>query len=559
MVDPKHEIDIPTGRRDLAPLLRQFFRRLHAGIRGELLAAYRQSRSPRIDLAGWTRALASIAYPTLEMYFVKGADRQARELASRKRVSRKAVVTPTLTDFMAPAYGLTDNDVWSVFNPEVEAAIRTMVMNFAASTMRTTIGQVDTAIARVREAVRGGLVDGDPIARISADVRAIFDDGNRAFAIAATEASRAMHSGQQAAAIANGMTTKELLESADACEVCKGVAKKGPIPIGVPFLTNASKNPAYATVMSAPIHVHCVLGDTPVWGVSFKAATRMMYHGPIIRVDFGVGMAVSVTANHMILTDFGFVRAVDLMEGDNVIRCGPAPIGPAPSLSDPNENWCPPTAQEVFSAFNKYSGVLSSRVPVAPEYLHGDGRFGDGYIHVVRADGFLRLGCDPRIRKPFDHLEFIRGDDLGGSFPCSSDIAPVLKSLANASHGGVGVGRELAALLRSEARVANKLGFGTGTDLQSHVLQTPNDTSAGDVKALRHCQDAFPGIVTTAKIVKIDVLPNGHAGVPVYDFETSETVYTVGHHMVGSNCMCTEIYDDAPIELGLTAPLPIGG
>ena len=31
----------------------------------------------------WTRALASIAYPTLEMYFVKGADRQARELASR--------------------------------------------------------------------------------------------------------------------------------------------------------------------------------------------------------------------------------------------------------------------------------------------------------------------------------------------------------------------------------------------------------------------------------------------------------------------------------------------
>lgn len=256
-IDARHQKFIPDGRRDLAPLLRQFFRRLHAGIRGELLAAYRQSRSLRIDLAGWTRALASIAYPTLEMYFVKGADRQARELAIRKRVSRKAVVTPTLTDFMAPAYGLTDNDVWSVFNPEVEAAIRTMVMNFAASTMRTTIGQVDTAIARVREAVRGGLVDGDPIARISADVRAIFDDPHRSFNIAMSEASRAMHSGQQAVAIANGMTTKEILESEDACELCKKVAARGPVPIRAPYMINASRNPAYATVYGPPLHVSC--------------------------------------------------------------------------------------------------------------------------------------------------------------------------------------------------------------------------------------------------------------------------------------------------------------
>lgn len=150
----------------------------------------------------------------------------------------------------------------------------------------------------------------------------------------------------------------------------------------------------YGTVIGL-YGVNCVTGDTKVSALGISAAYRRKYSGEIIVIHTAGGHKLSVTPNHPILTEHGWVAAGTLNHGDNIVSR--SSFYRENSIS-PYINDAEPTIEEVFSALSQKWNML--RLPVSAGYFHGD--ISDGDIDVVLPYGFL----DNRSNTSFDKHKF---------------------------------------------------------------------------------------------------------------------------------------------------------
>jgi len=138
----------------------------------------------------------------------------------------------------------------------------------------------------------------------------------------------------------------------------------------------------YGTVMGYA-GINCVLGDTIVVGVGKRAIYRRKYTGKIITIRTSTGKELSITPNHPILTDKGWVIANLLNVGDNVISRtrfnGIAGISP-------NIDNKKASIQNIFDSFLKRGYLF--RLPASAGYFHGD--ISKGEIDTVFPNRFLR-------------------------------------------------------------------------------------------------------------------------------------------------------------------------
>lgn len=143
---------------------------------------------------------------------------------------------------------------FDVFNPRVLEAIRQAVYQFCDATNQTATRELGQAIQDLRRELSTGLERGEALSQLTARVQEIFDDPMRAFRIATTEASRAVHAGQLIAAEESGVVQgKRWLASSDACPLClplDGVE----VPLDQPFVI-AGTGP-YAVIQHPPRHPH---------------------------------------------------------------------------------------------------------------------------------------------------------------------------------------------------------------------------------------------------------------------------------------------------------------
>ena len=125
-----------------------------------------------------------------------------------------------------------------------------------------------------------------------------------------------------------------------------------------------------AEAPNLPQHRNCVLGDTLVSTVGkISKVYRRRYKGLIYRITTASGNVLSVTPNHPILTDKGFVRAHLLNIGDNVIsNNGLETLG----IIGENEKHREAFIQDVFSTFSKSPFMFSATVPTTAEDFHSD-------------------------------------------------------------------------------------------------------------------------------------------------------------------------------------------
>lgn len=171
------------------------------------------------------------------------------------------------------------------------------------------------------------------------------------------------------------ITGYERVPDAGACEFCQTAAGQ-----------------IYHTDNLMPLHDRCVTGDTRVWSPPARlsaetsnlrgaqAVTRRWYTGEIVVLLTAAGRQVTVTPNHPVLTESGWVAAHLLREGDSVVSyAGPGGI----DGSVPNEQNMPARIEERFGA----STVVPESVPFSTEHFHGD--IGDGQVDVVAANGKL--------------------------------------------------------------------------------------------------------------------------------------------------------------------------
>ena len=166
--------------------------------------------------------------------------------------------------------GATDEAAaWNVQLPQVREAVERQSFRFAGSTNTRTTLALDDAIARLRQELAQGMIEGpNTIAELTKRVNAVFDGLERSHArlIAQTESARAVHAGQKIAAEQSGMVAGfQWLLSAAACPQCAAVAAEHPdgVGLGGAFADDGMGGP-YSVTEYPPLHPRCMCTVTEV-------------------------------------------------------------------------------------------------------------------------------------------------------------------------------------------------------------------------------------------------------------------------------------------------------
>jgi hypothetical protein len=265
LTDAGHGIALPSGLT-LARVVRRLLQRQRDAARANPQITLTQLQAvvePYVDLL--TAVLAR--------YWHQGADaaweRITRKLNRSKHVIHKSRLDDPghrrvlyrlhahLPRATKSAASPTIAGSFEVFNPLTLTAIRETVYHFLAELNDTTADQLRTALGE-------SLLAGETAKQLQRRLLPVFGPG-RAFTVAVTESSRAVHAGGLAAAKESGVVGgKEWLASADACPRCLALAERGEIPLLEPFTIEGSRNPAYAVVWHPPLHPHCMCAMTEV-------------------------------------------------------------------------------------------------------------------------------------------------------------------------------------------------------------------------------------------------------------------------------------------------------
>jgi len=254
------------------------------------------------DLTGWVRAVAESVKPVLLSHFQAGMVRSLARLRRQKGVMHSAKRAPVQLRMQhlspgkfpvgkaskemasvgepgtggvpflqhpcwpflrhqtaqlitkaskVPSFGFA----WDLYSPEVMDAVDEMSYKFSRETLDTATVDMKEAIRELKHLLREGLERGAAIGWLARKTQEIFADPARAYRIAATESSRAIHTGQIHAAKNMGATVKTWLANPSACERCLELDGKT-VPIDEPFYVDPSGGP-YAVWQSPPGHPHC--------------------------------------------------------------------------------------------------------------------------------------------------------------------------------------------------------------------------------------------------------------------------------------------------------------
>lgn len=152
-----------------------------------------------------------------------------------------------------------------------------------------------------------------------------------------------------------------------------------------------------------PVHANCVSGDTLISSVSdISAIFRRRYEGKVYIITMASGNKLTITPNHPILTDRGFIPVKFLHVRDNVV-CdnGLKTI----NIFSKDKNDINTTAEQLFSTFWKSSQVVSCPVELSTEDFNSD--IVNEKINVVRSDGNLSKEGDVILFKKRSKYIFI--------------------------------------------------------------------------------------------------------------------------------------------------------
>ncbi|QIP39758.1 hypothetical protein G9444_2514 [Rhodococcus erythropolis] len=131
---------------------------------------------------------------------------------------------------------------------------------------------------------------------------------------------------------------------------------------------------------------------------------RSRYSGPAVTLSTGYG-ETTIGFNHPVMTVRGLIPAHDLKEGDQLVydlRCVNGSGFPA---LDDNFNEIP-LVEDAYKTLELASGY--ARIPSTRHDLHGDARFGEGEIEVVRPERGLLPVLDTSLDELLSQDAFMR-------------------------------------------------------------------------------------------------------------------------------------------------------
>ena len=205
------------------------------------------------------------------------------------------------------------------------------------------------------------------------------------------------------------------------------------------------------------IHPNCLVPGGFVLAEGVVSESRRFYSGEVVTLKTSAGNEITVTPNHPILTDRGFVAAHRLAEGDKIIEAS----GKYGSLirETPNNVNIKAVLNEELHAFMQTVSRFACSVEGTPEQFHGDGcidqkvdivftnSLGTGERNVIRSEEIKEQGFPTgqlRVVKLLSNSPFTKVfigalhslDRIVGGFRLVRSIKRIpvhLKQLANVS------------------------------------------------------------------------------------------------------------------------------
>jgi hypothetical protein len=283
------------------------------------------------------------------------------------------------------------------------------------------------------------------------------------------------------------------------------------------------------------VHPQCVPSGTVVSGPGVLAGTVRWYDGNMVEVRTALGHVLSVTPNHPILTSEGWVAAGSIIEGAQVV-CDISLETMA--ASDPYDYQRPALVENVARALYSSSRMTTTTVPVSSMDFHGDGS--DGYVNVVRTNGFLQNRI--QVRQPFGDQHFARTGGRSTSLDGSCDPRAMFDALALASNGFIRGGGVGSTLLRRATGSQQTVGLEHRASSNTVVMEPASQQVSRGAELLSKTLSAFSGLVALNQVTGITRYPfSGH----VFNLETSGGWYTA-NGLIIHNCRCKAIA--VPIE-----------
>jgi len=291
-----------------------------------------------------------------------------------------------------------------------------------------------------------------------------------------------------------------------------------------------------------PVHPQCVLGDSIIKASDALCLMRGHYTGKIFEFITTSGRRFSVTENHILLTETGFVAAKLLCKGAKLVK---APYIEK-FMDNPDVDGDETSIEDCFASSLKLGGMLSISMPASPEDFHGEGSSFNSEINIVWPDSELRnklkMGTAQCEEGQFKVLKFV---DIEMSLSEASPLTQFFHRIVSSANGGMsrfGISHILAGCARQHHQT---VGSGVVSN-RNILLQQPScDGRSAAAETLGNVVDTFSTLIKTDDFSNIKLQFDELAGitishvvdVPVYDVSTKSTIYNL-NGILSSNCRC---------------------
>ena len=297
----------------------------------------------------------------------------------------------------------------------------------------------------------------------------------------------------------------------------------------------------------------CVVGDTPVQPLGdVSVIYRREYVGKMATIRTARGKKLVITPNHPVLTLRGWVAAGEISPGDKVID---AVLFDGVSVESDESVAVPPNIAALFDAAFEPTVSEIRTESSSTEQFHGDGTAGDEEVYIAHPNGSLGSRINTGIPE-FLRKHLFRGREAGRLFPSADHLQDMFvrrRPLSETSEReGVSLGNTveprlaLAHLFNDLAGSVSVVEHGDGLVLisntsvpslagspESPASEERGNGGGGEPDCPTDTGRALAIFVASDDVVAVTV-DRAH-GVPVYNIETSQGLYTAGG-LVVKNC-----------------------
>lgn len=275
--------------------------------------------------------------------------------------------------------------------------------------------------------------------------------------------------------------------------------------------------------------INCYLPGTAVSG-RFVAGSKSRYEGPTVNLVAADGSNLTVTPNHPVMTQRGLVAAAKVLKTDYLLTYRhdvELPIG----IGALNRQAVQPAIEQVFASLSDLGHTATSRVSAVD--FHGDARFMDKNIQVVRADGALPCALDAQQAEILDEL----------SLEHSYSVPSLTKSPQRFNRGAVGLtptggmgsGGVGPSLLGSHVSGPTQSPLAPVAGKESGRFKPLHDNGSADFEFSTDLLNRYTGKVALVKLIDIRY---GQFSGHVYDLEEVSGLM-VANGIIASNCKCS--------------------